>query len=383
MGLHRVGHDWSDLAAAANCSTPGFPVLHYIPEFAQTHVHWVSDAVQPSLSLSPPSPPALSLSQNQSLFQWVGSLHQVTTVLELQLQYQSFQMNIQGWFPLTGLISLPSKGLSRVFSSTRVGRHESFSAQPSLWSSSHLYMTTGKTIVLTIWTFVSKLMSVLFITLSRFVIASLPRIKHLWISWPQSLSTVILEPKKIESISASTFSPSVCLEMMGPDAMIFIFWMLNFKPAFLLFYFTNIKRLFSSLHFLPLEWYHLHIWGCWYISRQNRLVWYSHLFKNFSVCCDSHKCFGIVNKAKVGVFLELSRFFDDPEDNGNLISGSSSFTKSRLNIWKFTVHALLKPGLENFEHYFASVWDECNCTVVWTSYLTGFEIAQLEFHHLH
>ena len=124
MGLHRVGHDWSDLAAAANCSTPGFPVLHYIPEFAQTHVHWVSDAVQPSLSLSPPSPPALSLSQNQSLFQWVGSLHQVTTVLELQLQYQSFQMNIQGWFPLTGLISLQFKGLSRVFSSTTVWKHQ-------------------------------------------------------------------------------------------------------------------------------------------------------------------------------------------------------------------------------------------------------------------
>ena len=77
------------------------------------------------------------------------------------------------------------------------------------------------------------------------------------------------------------------------------------------------------------------------------MVWYSHLFKNFSVCCDSHKCFGIVNKAEVGVFLELSCFFDDPADVDNLISGSSAFSKSSFNIWKFTVHVLLKPGLEN------------------------------------
>ena len=75
------------------------------------------------------------------------------------------------------------------------------------------------------------------------------------------------------------------------------------------------------------------------------------------------KVFGIVNKAKVDVFLKLSCFFDDPMDVGNLISGSSAFTKSDLNIWKFMVHILLKPGLENFEHYFVSIWDECNCVV--------------------
>ena len=85
------------------------------------------------------------------------------------------------------------------------------------------------------------------------------------------------------------------------------------------------------------------------------MVWYSHLFQKFPVCCDPHKGFGIVNKAEVDVFLELSCFFDDPEDVGNLISSSSAFSKSSLNIWKFTVHVLLKPGLENFEHYFASV----------------------------
>ena len=81
------------------------------------------------------------------------------------------------------------------------------------------------------------------------------------------------------------------------------------------------------------------------------------------------KGFGIVNKAEVVVFLEVSCFVNDPADVGNLISGSSAFSKSSLNIWKFMVHVLLKPGLENFEHYFASMWDECNCAVVWTMFL--------------
>ena len=85
------------------------------------------------------------------------------------------------------------------------------------------------------------------------------------------------------------------------------------------------------------------------------MVWYSHLFQNFPVYCDPHKGFGIVNKAEIDVFLELSCFFNDPADVGNLISGSSAFSKTSLNIWKFIVHILLNPGLENFEHYFASM----------------------------
>ena len=96
------------------------------------------------------------------------------------------------------------------------------------------------------------------------------------------------------------------------------------------------------------------------------MVWYSHLLKNFPqlIVIYTVKGFGIVNKAEINVFMELSCFFDDPTDVGNLISGSSAFSKSRLNVWKFTVHVLLKPGLENFEHYFTSMRDECSCVVV-------------------
>ena len=97
---------------------------------------------------------------------------------------------------------------------------------------------------------------------------------------------------------------------------------------------------------------------CIKISQEaSQVVWYSHLFKNFPqfVVIHTVKGFGVVNKAEVGVFLGLSCFFDDTMDVGNLISGSSAFSKSSLSIWKFTVHVLLKPGLENFEHYFASM----------------------------
>ena len=112
---------------------------------------------------------------------------------------------------------------------------------------SHPYMTTGKTIDLTIRTFVSKVMSLLFKVLSRFFIAFLPRSKHLLLSWLQSPSAGILEPKKIKSFTVLIVSPTICHEVMGPDALIFVFWMLSFKPAFSLSSFTFIKRLFSTL----------------------------------------------------------------------------------------------------------------------------------------
>ena len=114
---------------------------------------------------------------------------------------------------------------------------------------------------------------------------------------------------------------------------------------------------------------------CIQISQEaGQVVWYSHLLKNFPQFIVIHtvKGFAIVNKAETDVFLELSCFFDDPTDVGNWISGASAFSKSSLNIWKFTVHILLKPGLENFEHYFANVWDECNCVVVWAFFGIAF-----------
>ena len=142
-------------------------------------------------------------------------------------------MNTQGWFPLglTGLISLQSKGLSRVFSSTVIKKHWFFSTQPSLWPNSHIYMTTGKTIALTIQTFVSQVTSLLFSTLSRFVIAFLPRSQA-----PFSFMAAVIIcsdfAKKIKSVTVSIVAPSVCHEVMGLLAMIFVFWMLIFKPAF-------------------------------------------------------------------------------------------------------------------------------------------------------
>ena len=111
---------------------------------------------------------------------------------------------------------------------------------------SQQYTTTGENIAVTRWTFVGKVMSLLFNMLSRLVMASLPRSKHLLISWLQLLSLVILEPKKMKSVSVSIVSPSICHEVIGPDAMIFVFWMLSFKPAFSLSSFTFFRRLFSS-----------------------------------------------------------------------------------------------------------------------------------------
>ena len=122
-----------------DCSTPGFPVPHHLLESAQVHVHCIGDAVQPSYPLTPSSPSAVSLSQHQGLFQTVICLHQMTKILELQLQHQSFRWNTQSWSPLrlTGLISLLSKGLLWVFSSTTVWRHQFFGVLPSLQSSTH------------------------------------------------------------------------------------------------------------------------------------------------------------------------------------------------------------------------------------------------------
>ena len=114
---------------------------------------------------------------------------------------------------------------------------------------------------------------------------------------------------------------------------------------------------------------------CIQISQEaGQVVWYSHLFQNFPQFVVVHpvKVFDIINQAKVDVFPERSCFFNDPADVGKLISASSAFSKSSLNIWTFSVHTLLKPGLENFERYFTSLWDECNCAVVWAFFGIAF-----------
>ena len=148
-----------------DCSTPGLLVYHQLPEFSQTHVHWVSDAIQPSHLLLSLSSTPFNPSQHQDLFpvsQFFASGGQSIRAIASE---SVLPMNIQDWVPLrwTGLISLQSKGLSRVFSNTTVQKHQLFGAQLS-----HPYMTTGKTTALTRRTFVGKVMSLLFNMLSNF-----------------------------------------------------------------------------------------------------------------------------------------------------------------------------------------------------------------------
>ena len=237
-----------------NCCMPSLPVHHQLLEFTQTHVHWVSDAIQPSHPLSSPSPPAPNSSQHQSfpmsqLLAWGGQSTGFSALASFLPKNNQDQSPLE-W---TGWISLQSKGLSRVFSNTTVRKHKFFRSSAFLTVQlSHQYMTSGKTIALTRWTFVGKVMSLLLNMLSRLVITFLPRSKSLLISWLQSLSAVILEPKKIKSDTVSTVSPSISYEVMGQDAMILIFWILSFKPTFSLSSFTFIKRFFFvPLHFLP------------------------------------------------------------------------------------------------------------------------------------
>ena len=199
-----------------NLSTPGLPVHHQLPESTQTHVR-VDDAIQPSHPLLPPSPPALNLSQYQGLFQWVGSSHQVVKVLEFQLQHQSFQWHPglssfrMDWLNLLAVQGILKSLLQRHSSKALILLCSAF----FIVQLSHPYMTIGETIALTRWTFVGKVMSLLFYMLSRLVITLLPRSKCLLISWLKSPSTVILEWKKIKSVTVPHFPPSFCYEVIG------------------------------------------------------------------------------------------------------------------------------------------------------------------------
>ena len=189
----------SDSLQPHDRSTPGLPVHHQLPEFTEIHVHRVGDAIQPSHPLSSPSPPALNLSQHQGLFKWVNSFHQVAKVLEFRFNISpsneylgliSFRMD---WLDLLAVQGTLKSLLQHHSSKASILQHSAF----FIVQLSHPYMTTGKTIALTRRTFVDKVMSLLFIMLSRLVITFLPRSKHLLISWLQSPSAVILEPRKI------------------------------------------------------------------------------------------------------------------------------------------------------------------------------------------
>jgi len=262
-----------------DCSLPGFLVLHYLQECAQTHIHWVSDAIQSSHPVSPPSPPALNLTQPQGLFQWVSSLHQVVKVLELQLQHQFFQ-----WIFKVNSLCLSFDLLTVQGTPKSLFQHHNLKAL-ILWHStffmvqlSILYMTIGKIKVLTAWIFVGKVMSLPLNMLYRFTIA------FLLISWLQSLSTVIVESKKIKFVTVSTLSPSIWHEVMQLDAMILVFWMLNLFQLSHSPLWPSSRGYVVPLHFLPLKWYHLHIWGCWYFSLQSWFYLVSHPAQYFTWC---------------------------------------------------------------------------------------------------
>ena len=189
-----------------DCSTPGLPVHHQLRELTQTHFRRVGDAVQPSHPLLSPLPSAFNLSQHQRVFQQVSSSHQVAKVLEFQLQHHSFQRNPRADLFQNGLVGSPCSPRDSQESSP-TPQFKSIVLRCSAFfivQLSYPYMTTGKTIALTIWTFVGKVMSLFFNALSRFVTAFLLRSKHLLIYWLQSPSTVILEPKKINSVAPST-----------------------------------------------------------------------------------------------------------------------------------------------------------------------------------
>ena len=182
-----------------DCNTPGLPVHHQLQEFTQTHVHWAGDAIQPSHPLSCPSPPAFNLPQHQGLFKWVSSSHQVANIgvsASASNEYSgliSFRMD---WLDLLAVQETLKSLLQHHSSKESILWHSAF----FMVQLSHPHMTTGKTIGLTRWTFIGKVMSLLFNMLSRLVTAFLPRSKCLLISWLYSPSSVILEPRNINSL---------------------------------------------------------------------------------------------------------------------------------------------------------------------------------------
>ena len=221
-------------------SMPGLPVHHQLLEFTQTHVQWVRDAIQPSHPLSSPPPPA-SVFPSMRVFSndWVLRIRWP--------EYWSFSFNNSPSNKHLGLISFRMDWLDILaVQGTPKSLLQYHSSKASiLWGSaffiiqlSHPYMTTGKTIALTRQTLVIKVISLLYNMLSRLVKTFLPTSTCLLFSWLQIPSAVILELQKIKSATVSTVSPSICHEVMEPNAIILVFWMLSFKPTYSLSPFT-------------------------------------------------------------------------------------------------------------------------------------------------
>ena len=260
-----------------NCSTVGFPVLHYLLEFAQTHVHWVSDTIQPFHPLSPPSPVALSLTQHQGLFQWL-------TLCIRWPKYWSFTFSISPSNKYSGLISFRIVWFDLLAVQVTLKsllQHHSSKASILQCSTffmvhlSHPYMTTGKTIALTIQTFVGKVMSLLFNTLFRFVLSFFPRNKSLNFMAAVTIhSDSGAQENKI--CHCCLFFPIYLPWSDGTRC-----WDLHFLNVEFLSQLSHSPLSLSSrdlvvLCFLPLKWYHLHILGFLYFSQQSWFQLVSH-----------------------------------------------------------------------------------------------------------
>ena len=245
-----------------NCSTPSFLVRHWLPETTQTHVHHVSDDIQPSHLLSSLSHSHLQSFPASGSFQMSQLFTSGGQSIGVSASVSILPMNIQNWFPLGWNLPVVHGTLKSLL------QHHSSKASILLRSPflivqiSHPYMTT--TIALTRQTFVGKVLSLLFNVLSSLVKTFLPRSKCLLIHGCIHHLQWFWSPKK-QSVTASTVSPSICHEVMGPGAMILVFWMLSFKSAFSLSSFTFLVL----LCFLPYDWCHLHIWGYWYFSQKS------------------------------------------------------------------------------------------------------------------
>ena len=247
-------------------SMPDLPVHHQLLEFTQTHVHWVGDTVSTISSSLVPFSSCLQSFPASGSFQWVSSSHQVAKVLEFQLQHQSFQ-----WIFRTDFFGMDWLDLLAVQGTLKsLLQHHSSKASILRCSAffrvhlSHPYRTTGKTTALARWTFVGKVISLLFNILSRLVIAFLPWSKHLLTSWLQSPSAVILEPKIIKSVTVS---------IVYNDKMFVLFMSLSFDLMNLLvFLFTLLSYVYKRWYLLVIKQYYTRDYRT--LSRSNLALMY-------------------------------------------------------------------------------------------------------------